>query len=92
MYGCVPHHPRTSYRLGEVRRVIDEDEVEDEQEEHRGHGVGETVPANPDALKVSLTLVGRTRKCTSSTQVLQPLESAVPLRPWSDEKDDGRRK
>ncbi|EJT52112.1 hypothetical protein A1Q2_03295 [Trichosporon asahii var. asahii CBS 8904] len=62
--------------LGEVRRIIDEDEVEDEEEErkeHTGYGVGKLVPTNPDA-----------------PNALQPLESAVPLRPWSDEKDDGQ--
>lgn len=66
-----------------------EDE-EEERKEHTGYGVGKLVPTNPDAPNVSLTLESRTRKCTSSMQALQPLESAVPLRPWSDEKDDGQ--
>lgn len=61
-----------------------EDE-EEKQKEHTGYGVGKLIPANPDAPNVSLTLESRTRKCTSSMQTLQPLESAVPL-----EKDDGQ--
>lgn len=106
VYGCVPHHPRTlqtrrgtSYhRRGRRRRG--RARAGPLTCNHPGHGERgrERRPSEPRWAEYELDASWPDQKVhklcaneSSSTQAPQPLESAVPLRPWSREKDDGGR-